>query len=228
MKHMNKPMVDSSNGPVVSNGASGAAAPPSQGYIAKPMEKVSPSRQFKLAITRVLVVLAAVFTVRYFWWRALHTMNPAVRVFFYSFLAVEVLSFIESALFYFVTWNPTVYARPRPLPERTVDVLIPTYNEPVELLRETVLCAVNIRYPHKTYVLDDGNRPAVRELAEEFGCGYITREQREHAKAGNLNNALQHTSGEFLVTLDADHVALPELIEEMIGFFADPQVAVVQ
>ena len=69
------------------------------------------------------------------------------------------------------------------------------------------------------------HRGEVKELAEEFHCGYLIREERTHAKAGNLNNALKQTSGEFIVTLDADHVASPELIDEMIGFFANEKVA---
>ncbi len=194
----------------------------------KPTEKLGPHNQLKLAATRLAIVVATAVTLRYFYWRAMHTMNPAARVFFYAFLVAEGLSFLESLFFYFVAWNPTRYTRPAPLTGRTVDVYIPTYNEPVELLRETVLCAVNIRYPHKTYVLDDGNRAEVKKLAEEFGCGYIARVNGKHAKAGNLNNALQQTSGEFIVTLDADHIASPELIEETIGFFVDPSVAVVQ
>ena len=193
-----------------------------------PIEKLSPRRQLKLAVTRISIVLATVFTARYFYWRFTSTMNPAAKVFFYAFLIAEVLSFVESLLFYFITWNPTHYAVPAPIEGRSVDVFIPTYNEPLEILRETVLCAVNMRYPHKTYILDDGNRSEVRELAREFDCGYISRTERTHAKAGNLNNALKQTSGEFIVTLDADHVASPELIENTIGFFADPKVAVVQ
>lgn len=195
---------------------------------ALPIEKLSSRRQFRLAITRLTIVLASVFTARYFYWRVLHTMNPAARIFFYVFLIVEALSFAESAFFYFITWNPTHYDRPATLFGREVDVFIPTYNEPVELLRETLVCAINMRYPHKTYILDDGRRHEVRALADEFNCGYITRDDRSHAKAGNLNNALQRTSGEFIVTLDADHVASPELIEDMIGFFRDPSIAIVQ
>jgi len=192
------------------------------------VEKLSPRRQLKLAVTRIAITLATIFTVRYFYWRTLHTFNPAAKLFFYCFLIAELLSFAESALFYLITWNPTHYARPETLPGRTVDVFIPTYNESIELLRETVLCAVNMRYPHLTYILDDGNREEVRVLAQEFGCGYITRQEHKYAKAGNLNHALAQTEGEFIVTLDADHVASPELIEDMIGFFANKRVAVVQ
>lgn len=196
--------------------------------MATQVKKLGAQNQMKMAIRRLAIVIAIACSLRYFYWRAMHTMNPAARVFFYAFLVAESLSFLESLFFYFIAWNPTHYKRPAPLTGRTVDVFIPTYNEPLDLLRETVLCAVNIRYSHKTYVLDDGNRPEVRELAKEFGCGYIARTDRKHAKAGNLNNALRQTSGEFIVTLDADHVASQELIEETLGFFADPSVGIVQ
>lgn len=200
----------------------------SEGNDAAQPRRPSPNRRMALAVMRVSAVLATIFTLRYFWWRSLSTMNPAARVFFYAFLIAEGLSFLESLLFYFVHSNPTEYNRPQPIAGRSVDVFIPTYNEPVEILRETVLCAINMKYPHNTYILDDGNREEVRKLAQEFNCGYITREDRAHAKAGNLNNAFHQTSGEFIVTLDADHVASPDLIEDTIGFFADPKVGVVQ
>ncbi|MFB3916285.1 MAG: glycosyltransferase family 2 protein [Terriglobales bacterium] len=187
-----------------------------------------PVRQMKLAITRLVIVLATLFTVRYFYWRATDTMNPAARWFFYAFIVAEILNFLESLLFYVTTWAPTRYSAPEAMPGRSVDVFIATYNEPAELLRETIVCATSMRYPHKTYVLDDGNREEVKRLAEEFGCGYLPRTDRKHAKAGNLNNALAHTDGEFIVTLDADHVPAPDLIDQLLGFFRDRKVAAVQ
>jgi cellulose synthase (UDP-forming) len=197
-------------------------------------KKVSPEtpasalRQIKLGITRVTIVVALFFTARYLYWRVTETMNPAARWFFYAFLVAEILNTLESLLFYVTTWAPTRYRSLKPLEGRSVDVLIATYNEPVELLRETVLCAVGIRYPHQTFILDDGDRTEVRKLAEEFNCVYLSRREREHAKAGNLNNALQHSKAEFIVTLDADHVPSPELISELIGFFRDENVGAVQ
>jgi cellulose synthase (UDP-forming) len=187
------------------------------------------SRQMtQLAFARLLVVLTVPFSLRYFYWRAGSTMNPAARWFFYLFLVVEMLNFLEGLLFYFTTWKPAHHAKPDRLPGRTVDILVATYNEPVHLLRETLVCAASVQYPHNTYVLDDGNRPEVRALAAELGCNYIARENRVHAKAGNLNNALRHTKGEFIVTLDADHVPMPDLIDQLLGFFSDPKVAAVQ
>ena len=177
---------------------------------------------------RALIVFALLFTFRYFYWRISGTMNPAAVWFFYIFLAAEFLNFIEAALFYFTTWKPTNRNSLPAISGKTVDVFITTYDEPVSLLRETALCAVSIRYPHKTYLLDDGSRREVEELARELGCDYISRKDRAGAKAGNLNNALKASSGEFIVTLDADHVPMPDLVDQLIGFFADPKVAIVQ
>jgi cellulose synthase (UDP-forming) len=194
------------------------------------IEPLPPSRRMrvKLAVARVTIVLAGLATLRYLWWRIFHTDNPAAQWFFWAFLCAEVLNFVETFLFYRSSWSATRYATPAPLASRSVDVFIATYDEPLELLRETVVCARSIRYPHQTYVLDDGNRPEVKQLAEQLGAGYIARSEREHAKAGNLNNALQQTKGEFIVTLDADHVPAPELIDELIGFFADDEIGIVQ
>ena len=73
----------------------------------------------------------------------------------------------------------------------------------------------------------------MREVAERLGIGYITRsedwrDRPRHAKAGNLNNALFQTSGEFLLILDADQVPQPDVLEKVLGWFRDPQVALVQ
>jgi cellulose synthase/poly-beta-1,6-N-acetylglucosamine synthase-like glycosyltransferase len=177
---------------------------------------------------RIAVVLAIVASLRYFTWRITDTMNPAVAWFFYLFLAAELVGFGEVLLFYLTTWSRRLHRDQPALPNRTVDLFIPTYNEPVALLRDTVVCAVSVRYPHTTWLLDDGNRPAVKALAEELGCRYLARSERTHAKAGNLNHALAHSSGDFVVTLDADHVPQPDLIDRLLGFFENPKVAIVQ
>ncbi len=195
---------------------------------ARPAPKRALKPGARLWAIRVLILITVVFTIRYFYWRVGWTMNPAAKWFFYTFLVAEMLNFIEAALFYITTWKPTNRS-PRPvILERTVDVFITTYNEPVSLLRETALCAVSIEYPHKTYILDDGDRLEIADLARELNCTYISRKERTGAKAGNLNNALRQTQSEFIVTLDADHVPMPGLIGELIGFFAEPRVGVVQ
>ena len=191
---------------------------------------VGKKNSMKNTIRPILFVIATFFTVRYFVWRICCSANPEALWFFTIFLTAEIFAFIETAFFYFTAWKPTHRKLPRPLRNhRTVDVFITTYDEPIHIVRETALCAVAMRYPHKTYILDDGNRPEMQKLASELKCDYISRTSRAHAKAGNLNNALfGDTAGEFIVLLDADHVPAPNMINDMMGFFADEKVAIVQ
>lgn len=177
---------------------------------------------------RIAVLIAAAMAFRYFVWRATATANPAASWFFVLFLAMELVGFGEMALFYFTTWPHRAHRPPTPSPGQSVDLFIPTYDEPLTLLRDTAVCALNVHYPHTTWLLDDGCRPEVAELARELGCRYIARPDRSHAKAGNLNNALRQSTGDLVITLDADHVPMPDLIERLLGFFDDPSVAIVQ
>ncbi|GGN87117.1 hypothetical protein GCM10010112_69380 [Actinoplanes lobatus] len=125
--------------------------------------------------------------------------------------------------------------RTRPLPRdveppvtRTVDILVPTVNEPLPVLEPTVLGALRVRGVRDVIVLDDGVRNEVRDMADRLGARYLPRAARDGAKAGNLNHGLTITDAEFIVTLDADHIPLPEFIERTLGYFDDPDVAVVQ
>ncbi|MEC9091139.1 MAG: glycosyltransferase, partial [Planctomycetota bacterium] len=113
-------------------------------------------------------------------------------------------------------------------PGKAVDVLLPTFNEDAELLRGSIVALTKLDYPHKTYVLDDGNRPEIKALAEELGVNYIAREDNLFNKAGNLNNALDQTDGEFVVILDADHIAKTDFISRTLGYFEDEKMAFVQ
>ena len=179
-------------------------------------------------LVKLTVILSLVLGARYMYWRWTETFNPAHPTFWWTWILAESELFLSSLLFYATTWRVTRYTPEPPLPRRNVDVFIATYNEPVELLRDTVMAATAIEYPHRTVILDDGNRPEVAALARELACDYLPREVNTHAKAGNLNNGLANSTAEFVVTLDADHVASPTLIDDMLGYFKDPGIAGVQ
>lgn len=110
----------------------------------------------------------------------------------------------------------------------SVDVYITTCNEDISIVRKTVLGCKSMRYPHKIYILDDGNRPQLAKAAAEWNCGYIARKERLHAKAGNLNNALQMTNGEFIAIFDADCVPQFNFLDKTLGYLRDEKVAFVQ
>lgn len=193
-----------------------------------PVEPLSARTPQQDRVVRITVILAVLLGFRYMLWRWTETFNPEHPTFWWIWVLAETELFVSSLLFYATTWRVTRYAPEPPLPRRNVDVFVATYNEPIEVLRDTVMAATAITYPHRTVVLDDGNRPEVAALAKDLACVYLPREVNTHAKAGNLNNGLAHSKAEFVVTLDADHVASPTLIDDMLGYFRDPDVACVQ
>ena len=175
----------------------------------------------------VLATLAGAAGLVYFGWRVT-VLNLDAPVLSAVFLLAELFGFASLALTVVVCWRIAVRRAGAVPAAATVDVFIPTYDEPVELVRLTAAAALAMRHPHETWLLDDGNRTEIRALAVEFGCRYLARGSNAFAKAGNLNHALQPSRGEFIALLDADHVPEPWFLEALLGYFADPEVAFVQ
>jgi cellulose synthase (UDP-forming) len=181
-------------------------------------------------IGRLKPLLAGAFTVSgavYLGWRTT-SFNPDAPVVSAIFFVAEVLGFMASLVVFFVALRRR---RRRPAPPAqglAVDVFIPTLDEDLRIVRRTLVAAVRITYPHVTWLLDDGDRPEFRKLAEELGCRYLARRSRRGAKAGNINNALDHASGAFVALLDADHCPQPNFLDRLLGYFDDPEVAFVQ
>ena len=174
-----------------------------------------------------LLVLSCLTAAVYFQWR-LGVMNPAFPAYSWIVLAAELAGFVRALLFFLSAVRITHHLAP-PAPQNvSVDVFIPTYDEPTDLVRRTVLAALAIRYPHETWLLDDGQRAEMRDLSTELGCRYLARDEHADAKAGNLNHALALTHGEFIATFDADHVADPRFLDRTLGYFSDSRLAVVQ
>ena len=113
----------------------------------------------------------------------------------------------------------------------SVDVLICTYNEPLSLLEKTIAASTNMNYPHdklKIYVCDDGKRDTLKLLCDKYKVNYITREDNEGAKAGNINNALKQITGDLFAVLDADMIPREEFLKKTVGYFSDENMAFVQ
>ena len=107
-----------------------------------------------------------------------------------------------------------------------MDVYVPTYDEDEQVLRSTLMGCAALDYPNfEIWVLDDGCRPWVADLAADLGARYLTREQNVHAKAGNINAALPRTRGELILILDADHVPQPQMLQAVVGHFEDEGLA---
>jgi cellulose synthase (UDP-forming) len=163
----------------------------------------------------------------YLYWRP-GTFNHDALSFSLLLYGAEVFGFVTALLHLVMTWRITERVPPAPMAGLTVDVFIPTINESVDIVRRTAIAAMNISYPHQTWLLDDGARPEMKQLAESLGCRYLARTTNIDAKAGNLNHALAHSKAEFVAVFDADHAPRRDFLERTLGFFTDERVAFVQ
>jgi cellulose synthase (UDP-forming) len=198
--------------------------------------------------TRALTC-AFVFAValRYLWWRLFDTVlpypseGPALYWVWFLFV-VELLGFLDIALF-LITMSR--YANRHAEADRlqaafttaptgtwpAVDVFIPTYDEPLDVLERTIVGALALDYPQdklRIYVLDDKRRDWLREFCERKGVTHVTRSDNLHAKAGNLNNGLKVSQGDLVAIFDADFVPFRNFLKRTVPFFQDPSIGIVQ
>ncbi|UCD35643.1 MAG: glycosyltransferase [Nitrospiraceae bacterium] len=176
----------------------------------------------------IAVVLAALFYLGWCFvnaqWQHWYMVVP--------FLVTEAVFFLLFLLWGNVLWAKRHHRPDGPPIEKkkfSLDIFIPVSGEPVEIIEKTLKGAVSIDYENKTvYVLDDGEDDQVKSLCEQHHVEYIRRPTHENRKAGNLNYALQRTSGQLILTLDADQVARPEIIDRIIGYFSLSRIGFVQ
>jgi cellulose synthase (UDP-forming) len=197
------------------------------------------ARAFAIGVSMVL-------SARYLFWRVTETLPSQALDVSYPlgvvFLCIEATAVLAGMISVFLlvrTTNRTpevdarLAARPPQKAWPRVDVLICTYNEEEAILERTIVGALGQDYPGlRVWVLDDGRRSWLEELCRRLECGYITRSDNAHAKAGNINNALRHLAGlpdkpDFVSILDADFVPTPRFLKRALSLM-DDDVAVVQ
>lgn len=189
--------------------------------------------------TLMLIALSVTVSARYIWWRYTATLNWNNNLdltFGLLLLAAETYSWVVLLMGYVQTAWP-LRRKPAPLPEDTgqwpsVDLMIPTYNEGLDVVKPVVFAALGMDWPAdklRIHLLDDGKRNAFRDFAAEVGINYITRPDNSNAKAGNLNNALKHTDGELVALFDCDHIPTRAFLQLTVGWFLkNKKMALVQ
>jgi len=190
-------------------------------------------------VSVIMMVVAVLMSTRYIWFRAtqtLHFNSEIEAILGIGLFLAELYIWIVIILSYLQNLFP-LERKIVPLPEDmslwpTVDIYIPSYNESLDVVRDTVLAAQCLDYPAdklKIYLLDDGKRNEFAVFAANVGVGYITRNDNSHAKAGNLNHAMKLTKGELICVFDCDHVATRIFLQATVGaFLQDPKLALMQ
>ena len=208
---------------------------------------------------RVLfVTLSSFIVLRYFFWRITYTLVFEDIFSYVGAIALFLAELYGGLMFFFsifVNIRP-IHRKPMPLPPDqsswpSVDVIIPSYNEPFDLVKITLAAARNIEYPEQKlniYLLDDGGTSEKLNSADEkiranalarstelkaycmqLNISYLTRDKNVNAKAGNMNNALKYIKGDLILVLDADHAPTVDILEKTAGsFMLDEKVFLVQ
>ncbi|TDU30909.1 cellulose synthase (UDP-forming) [Panacagrimonas perspica] len=190
-----------------------------------------------------LMAFSTLLSARYIYWRLTESLDYSdprynwVDIgFAYGLIAAELYAFTVLLLGYLQTLWP-LQRPPVPMPRDlaiwpTVDVMIPTLNEPLAVVRPTIIAAMDMDWPRdrmRVMVLDDGARPEMQALCEELGALYIRRPNNQHAKAGNVNHGLEYSSAEYVAIFDCDHVPTRSFLQISMGWFLkDSQLSMLQ
>jgi cellulose synthase/poly-beta-1,6-N-acetylglucosamine synthase-like glycosyltransferase len=114
--------------------------------------------------------------------------------------------------------------------------------ESFEMLEKTVNALVAMKYPHETWVLDEGDSEEVKALCRSLGVHHFTRKHlpqyqtasgsyQRRTKHGNYNawfSEAGYANYDLITGFDPDHVPHPEFLDRVLGFFNDPQIGYVQ
>jgi cellulose synthase/poly-beta-1,6-N-acetylglucosamine synthase-like glycosyltransferase len=119
-----------------------------------------------------------------------------------------------------------------------VTIQLPVYNE-LYVVERLIQAACNIRYPRELLqiqVLDDSTdgteeisaTAVAKQRALGFDIELIHRANRHGFKAGALENGLKSATGELIAIFDADFIPAPNFLEDVVDYFSDDQVGMVQ
>lgn len=194
----------------------------------KTIEPIKPPSRKQLTTLRVMIftgLLCMVFMLYVLFDQSVVGYAPLYWMLITTFV-FTCLKIIHEWIHYFsITVPPT----PPHIKTYTVDIFT-TFcaGEPYEMILETLEAIQAITYPHKTYLCDEADDPYLKEVCKQLGVYHVTRTNKIDAKAGNINNALKHSSGELCVVLDPDHVPFPEFLDPIVSHFNNPEVGFVQ
>ncbi|WP_223284556.1 glycosyltransferase family 2 protein [Hymenobacter qilianensis] len=178
---------------------------------------------------RILVLIGVLLTGHFLWWFADsdHIGYPLLFWLLTVSLGFKLLRMLHEWYHYVQVSKPILPARTNH--QYTVDVLTTACpGEPLDMIERTLRAMQAIRYPHTSYLCDEGDDPYLRQICQELGIVHVTRTQKINAKAGNINNALRQATGELCVVLDPDHEPTPDFLDRVVDYFADPTVGYVQ
>jgi|GEM_PF-133516 len=187
-----------------------------------------PPTKKELRTMRILILIGVASVINFLWWflDRDHVGNKTLYVLLTAALMYKLLRILHEWYHY---WHISVPDKPVATRTYTVDMLTTACpGEPYEMFRRTLTAMQAVRYPHTSYLCDEGNDPALKALCDELGVIHVTRRVKKDAKAGNINNALRFATGELCVVMDPDHEPAPEFLDRVVSYFEKPEIGFVQ
>ncbi|MFN5183496.1 MAG: glycosyltransferase family 2 protein, partial [Bacteroidota bacterium] len=185
-------------------------------------------RKFDIFFLRILIFISFIFSICFY----VYLFNNASSgsVFLFS-LVLVVLGFriFKLWLEWYHYWSPSIPVPPLSKKIFTVDVFT-TYcdGEPIEMVLKTLQAIKKINYPHSTFLCDESNNSFLKDFCFKNQIIYVTRTDKNDAKAGNINNALKNSTSDLVLILDPDHIPVPEFLDRLVPYFEDSEIGYVQ
>lgn len=178
-------------------------------------------------IVLVLIGLAALIFYYSWWFQNGRLMSVWLALGFVGALFYGVAQNLFSWIIYVGICHRPL-AQPKRPGDLTVDVFVTACGEDFDMVERNLLACRAMAGEHSTWLLDDGDDPDLAQLANRLSVGYLTRNDRKNAKAGNVNAALARTNGDIIALFDIDHVPKPNYLERTVGHFVEPRIGFVQ
>ena len=195
--------------------------------------KISNRAKKAIGWNKFWIILTILLAIVYIVWRIFftypHNKGTESWVFWVVLLLVEMFGLFEMVIHYYNMYDfEKSWVKKGVIPDTqlpAVDVLVPTLNEPEELLEKTLEACLKMEYPNPKkvhiYLCDDGERDSVKALADRMGVNYLGRTEHDNAKAGNLNYALAHSGSPLVAIFDADMMPHRDFLMETVPYFAE-------
>jgi cellulose synthase (UDP-forming) len=228
--------------------------------VAGELQPAAPQVRYERVLNRpqrrvlaLLIAFCAVSSLVFLGWLAWPTHLPdeagtaaqtAAAVAFGLILVVEIVRVGQNStlwMFAAAARDPVPMQPRRGLRVAVLTTIVPA-SEPIEVVAHTLIGMRRLRHdgPVDVWILDEGDDPAVRRLAEQLGVRHFSRANRPEynqpagpfrarSKAGNHNawRAEHEQDYDVVAQMDPDHVPLPDFLQRTLGYFADPDVAFV-
>ncbi len=189
---------------------------------------VKPPSRSELLTLRAMIIIG-IGSMGCFLYVLLQPQNIGYAPFYWILIVAILYAFFRILHEWYHYFAISIPAEPPQTRQFTVDIFTTYFpGEPYPMVIETLKAIRKITYPHTAYLCDEANDPYLREICSELGVVHLTRNDRKDAKAGNINNALQHSTGELCVVLDPDHVPVPYFLDTIVPHFNNPEVGFVQ